>query len=148
MKRTTSTRTTAAATLALACTTALVFAVASVQARPTHSAGSKAATAAMSKCKIVISGAPWRIRTGGTLSGDKYTLAAENMSCSSERSWVAAATHRRGTTFGQTFNGPPGFKCESLSTPGSGDKLLYEGTCTRGPHNVPFFGWAPKVPGH
>jgi hypothetical protein len=86
MKRTTSTRIKTTATLALACTTALVFAVASVQARPAHSAGSKAATAAMSKCNIVISGAPWRIRTGGTLSGDKYTLAAENMSCSSERS--------------------------------------------------------------
>jgi hypothetical protein len=148
MKRTTNTRIKATITLALACSTALVFAVTTVQARLTRSAGSKATTAAMSKCTIVISGAPWRIRAGGTLSGDKYTLAAENMSCSSVRSWVAAVTLRRGTMLGQTFNGPPGFKCKSFSTANSGDKLLYAGACMRSPHNVPFFGWGPKVPGH
>lgn len=148
MKRTTSTRIKATVTLALACATALVFAVTTVQAQPTRSASSKAATAAMSKCSIVISGAAWRIRAAGTLSGDKYTLAAENMSCSSMRTWVAAVTHRHGTMLGQTFNGPPGFMCKSFSTANSGDKLLYAGACMHGPRNVPFFGWGPKVPGH
>jgi hypothetical protein len=148
MRRTTSTRIKATATLALTCATALVFAVTTVQARPTRSAGSQAATAAKSKCTIAISGAPWRIRAAGTLSGDQYTLAAENMSCSSARTWVAAVTHRHGTALGQTFNGSPGFNCKSFSTPASGDKLLYSGACMRGPHNVPFFGWGPKVPGH
>jgi hypothetical protein len=60
MKRPTSTRVKATATLALACTTALVFAVATVQARPTHTAGPQAATAALSDCTIVITAAPWR----------------------------------------------------------------------------------------
>jgi hypothetical protein len=148
MKRTTSTGIKATVTLTLVCAAAFAFATTSAQARPTRSAGSKAATAAMSKCTIVINGAPWRIRAGGTLSGDKYTLAAENMSCSSVRAWVAAVTHRRGTMLGQTFSGPPGFKCKSFSTANSGDKLLYAGACMHGPHNIPFFGWGPKMPRH
>jgi hypothetical protein len=59
LTRTIATRMKATATLALACTTALVFAVATVQARPTRTAGSQSAAAALSDCTIVISGAPW-----------------------------------------------------------------------------------------
>ena len=142
---------TAAATLALACTTALVFAVASVQARPTHTAGSRAATAALSDCTIVITGAPWRIRAhvaGGSLAGDRYTLKARNVSCSSLRAWVAMVTKQRNPGFGAAIKGPPGFSCQSFTPPFSGAKLVAEGECTHGPHNNPFFGWAPKVPGH
>lgn len=55
MKRTIATAVRTAATLALACSTALVFAVATVQARPTHTTRSQAATtAAVSTCKIVV----------------------------------------------------------------------------------------------
>ena len=148
MKRTARTRARAIGILAIASMAMLVFAVATLEGRATALAGSMTPAAVMSKCSIVITGAPWRIRTGATLSGDRYTLAAENVSCSSERRWVIAATHQHGKTFGQSFSGPLGFKCQSFSTAGSGDKLLYQGTCTHGPHNVPFFGWAPKVPGH
>ena len=147
MTRTIATRTKATATLALACTTALVFAVATVQAHPTRTAGSRSAAAALSDCTIVISGAPWRVLAGGVLSGDKYTLKARDVSCSSVRAQVAAFTHQAGHELG-AFKGAPGFKCKSFSTAASGDKLLYSGVCTHGPHNDPFFGWGPKVPGH
>ena len=144
MNRTIATHMKATATLALACTTALVFAVATVQAQPARTAGSQ--SAAPSNCTIVISGAPWHIRVHG-LSGNKYTLKARDVSCSSVRAQVAAFTHRAGLEFG-AFPGPSGFKCKSFSTAASGDKLLYSGVCMHGPHNDPFFAWGPKVPGH
>ena len=146
MTRTIATRMKATATIALACTTALVFAAATVQARPTRTAGSRSVAAALSNCTIVISGAPWRIRVHG-LSGDKYTLKARDVSCSSVRAQVAAFTHQPGREFG-TFKGPSGLTCKSFSTAASGDKLLYSGVCMHPPHNDPFFEWGPKVPGH
>jgi hypothetical protein len=134
----------ATATLALACATALVFAAATVQARPTHTVGSQApTTAALSTCKIVITGTPWRIRaTSGSLAGNKYTIAAKGISCSAARTWVTTFTHQQDT--GQ-IKGPPGFTCRSFSTAVSGDKLLYSGVCMHPPHNIPFFEWAPKI---
>jgi hypothetical protein len=133
------------ATLALACSTALIFAATTVQARPTQAAGSQAATAAtVSTCKIVITGAPWRIRAaGGSLAGHKYTIAGKGISCSSARTWVTKFTHQQDV--GQ-IKGPPGFTCRSFSTTASGDKLLYSGACMHPPHNIPFFEWAPKIP--
>jgi hypothetical protein len=134
----------ATATLALASATALVFAVAAVQARPTHSTGSQTRTAsAVSTCKIVITGVPWRIRAaGGSLAGNKYTIAGKGISCSAARTWVTKFTHQQDTG---PIKGPLGFNCRSFSTPVSGDKLLYSGACMRPPHNIPFFEWAPKL---
>ena len=146
MTRTIATRTKATVALALACTTALVVAVAAVQAQPTRTAGSQSAAAALSNCTMVIRGAPWQIRVHG-LSGDKYTLKARDVSCSSVRAQVAAFTHRAGLEFG-AFKGPQGLTCKSFSTAASGDKLLYSGACMHPPHNDPFFEWGPKVPGH
>ena len=146
MTRTIATRTKGPVTLALACTTALAFTVAAVQAHPTRTAGSQSAAAGLSSCTIVISGAPWRIRVHG-LSGDKYTLKARDVSCSFVRAQVAALTYRAGLEFG-TFKGPHGLTCKSFSTAASGDKLLYSGVCMHPPHNDPFFEWGPKVPGH
>jgi hypothetical protein len=139
--RTISTRTKATAMLVLA----LVFAVTSVQARPTQTAGSRAATAATaSTCKIVVTAAAWRIRAaGGSLAGDKYTIAGKGTSCSSARAWVTRFTHQQDT--GQ-IKGPPGFTCRSFSTATSGDSLLYSGICMHPPHNIAFFEWAPKIP--
>lgn len=132
MKRNSSTRIKATATLTLACATALVFAVTTVQARPTSSAGSQEATAAaVSSCKIVITGAPWHVH-GPDRSGDKYTLAAEGMSCASARARVVALTHQPLVQLA-AFKGPSGFTCRSFSTTASGDKLLYAGVCMRGP---------------
>jgi hypothetical protein len=148
MKRTTSTRIKAATTLALAFATTLVFAVATVQARPTSIAGSLTATAALSDCTTVITGAPWRTRAhvaGGFLLGNRYTLKARDVSCSSVRSRVAAFTKQNGNA---RITGPAGYRCRSFSVAYSGDKLLYSGACMRGPHNDPFFEWGPKVPGH
>jgi hypothetical protein len=145
MKQTINTQMKATITVALACSTALVFAVTSVQARTTHNATARAATtAALSTCKIVITATPWRIReAGGSLAGNRYTLAAKGISCSAARTWVTKFTHQQDT--GQ-IKGPPGFTCRSFSTPASGDKLLYSGVCMHGPHNIPFFEWAPKMP--
>jgi hypothetical protein len=145
MNRTISTHTKATAMLLLACLTALVFAVTSVQARPTQTAGTRAATAAtVSTCKIVVTAAPWRIRAaGGSLAGDKYTIAGKGTSCTSARTWVRRFTHQQDTA---QIKGPPGFTCRSFSTTTSGDKLLYSGICMHPPHNIPFFEWAPKIP--
>jgi hypothetical protein len=144
-KRALTTSVQAGATLALACSTALIVAATNVQARPTQTAGSQAATAAtVSTCKIVITGAPWRVRAaGGSLTGDKYTIAGKGTSCSSARTWVTRFTHQQDR--GQ-IKGPPGFACRSFSTATSGDKLLYSGACMHPPHNIPFFEWAPKTP--
>jgi hypothetical protein len=97
----------------------------------------------VSTCKIVITGAPWRIRAaGGSLAGDKYTTAGKGTSCSPARTWVARFTHHQDT--GQ-IKGPPGFTCRSFSTASSGDKLLYSGACMHPPHNIAFFASAPKI---
>ena len=146
MTRTIATRTNATVTLALACTTTLAVVVSTVQAHPARAAGFRSAAAAPSNCTIVISGAPWQIRVHN-LSGNRYTLKARGVSCSSVRAQVATLTHRAGLEFG-AFKGPPGFTCKSLSTASSGDKLLYSGVCMHPPHNEPFFEWGPKVPGH
>jgi hypothetical protein len=146
MTRTIATTMKATVTLTLACTTALAFAVATVQAHPARTAGFQTAAVVQSNCTIVISGAHWQIHVH-SLSGDKYTLKARDVSCSSVRAQVVAFTHRAGLEFG-TFKGPSGFTCKSFSTATSGDKLLYSGVCMRGPHNDPFFAWGPKVPGH
>jgi hypothetical protein len=145
MKRTINTQTKATAPLALALSAALVFAVTSVQARPMQNAAPRANTAAaLSTCTIVITATPWRIRAaGGSLTGNRYTLAAKGISCTAARTWVTKFTHQQGTA---QIKGPSGFTCRSLSTAASGDKLLYSGICMHPPHNTPFFEWAPKMP--
>ena len=99
MKRIINTQMKATATLALACSSALVFAVTNVQAQPTHNANPWAATtAALPTCKIVITGIPWRIRAAGrSLTGKRYTLAAKGISCSAARAWVTKFTHQQDT---------------------------------------------------
>jgi hypothetical protein len=135
-------------TLALAFATALVFAVAPIQARPASTTGSQAATSVLSACTIVITGAPWHTRAhvaSGFLSGNRYTLKSRDVACSSVRARVAAFTKQSGSA---RITGPAGYTCRSFSVPYAGDKLLYSGACMRGPHNDPFFEWGPKVPGH
>jgi hypothetical protein len=92
----------------------------------------------------VITAAPWHIRAaGGSLAGDKYTIAGKGTSCSSARTWVTRFTHQQDAS---PIKGPVGFTCRSFSTAASGDKLLYSGICMHPPHNIPFFEWAPKIP--
>lgn len=147
MKRTSRMHLNAIATIVLVCSMALVFGVTTVQAHATHSTRSGLAMdSALTHCTIVLSGAPWRIRaSGGSLAGVRYTLKARGVSCSSMRTWVTRFTHQQNNG---TINGPGGFTCRSFSTAASGDKLLYSGVCMHPPHNVPFFEWGPKVPGH
>ena len=141
MRRMHSTYLKTTAALALACSTALVFAVTTVQARP---AAATTTTTTVSSCKIVITAAPWSIRTaGGSIAGNRYTLTGEGMPCSSAHTWATRFTHQQGTS---PIKGPAGFNCTSFSTAASGDKLLYSGACMRRPHNIPFFEWAPKLP--
>ena len=148
MRRRTSIGMRVTTTLAFVFATALVFAVAAVQARPATTARSLAATTALSDCTIVITGAPWHTRAhvvGGILSGNRYTLKARDVSCSSVRARVVAFTKQKATF---RITGPAGYTCRSFSVAYSGDNLLYSGACMRGPHNHPFFEWGPKVPGH
>ena len=141
--------TTAVVTLPLVCAAALVFAVAAVQAQMTRNATSRSAVTAFSDCTLVIGGASWNLPTaGGSISGDKYTVKARDMSCSSASTWVTKLTNQHNPGIGQTIKGPGGFKCTSFTTPASGAKLVASGVCTHPPHNDPFFGWGPKPSGH
>jgi hypothetical protein len=101
-----------------------------------------ASARAETNCKIVIAGAPWKVVSH---SGSSYTLAARDMPCATARPWVARITHQTSKGVGSTFKGPSGFSCRSFATSTSGDKLVYSGVCSKGPHNVPFFGWGPRV---
>ena len=96
----------------------------------------------VAKCTVMVNGAHWSI--GGNGSGSTYKVVANGMSCSVAATWVRKFTHRPGGTLGATFHaGPAGYTCRSLSTPASGDKLMYAGVCVHAP-GVPFFGWAAK----
>jgi hypothetical protein len=126
--------------------------VAILLATPTFvgATGSQAATtphAASAKCHLVITGAPWSIRTRiGLRSGSRYTLAADGVWCSAGRPWVMKFTHQKGKGLGETLHGPRGLKCHSLSTPVSGDNLVYAGVCAHGTgYKPPGFGWAPRI---
>jgi hypothetical protein len=111
--------------------------------------GSQAATAqaASAKCHIVVTGAPWSIRTGaGHLSGRRYTLVADIPWCSAARPWVVKFTHQTGKRLGELLTGPRGLKCHSLSTSASGDSLVYTGVCGHATgYKPPGFGWAPQI---
>jgi hypothetical protein len=136
----------AGAALALACSATLVLAVTTAQARPAGTVASRAVTAqTISRCSIVVSGTPWRIRAVGSVSGDKYTISAHGMSCSTARPWVLTFTKQSNPGIGKTLKGPRGFTCHSWTTPASGAKLVISGVCAAQPHNNPFFGWGPKV---
>jgi hypothetical protein len=145
MKRTICAK--AGGALAFLCSATLVLAVTAAQARPTNTVGHQAATAqAVSKCSIVISGTPWHIRAGGTISGNKYTITAHGMPCSGlARTWVLKFINRSNPGPGKTFQGPSGFICHSFTSPAAGAKLLISGVCAHQPSNNPFFGWGPKV---
>ncbi len=115
-----------------------IIALASMSIGATSSLGS-ASGRAHTNCKIVVSGAPWKVAGH---SGSNYTLAASDIPCATARPWAMKFTHQ---TAGEAFKGPSGFKCQSFSVSASGDKLLYSGVCMKGPHNHPFFEWGPKV---
>jgi hypothetical protein len=93
-------------------------------------------------CRVVVPGASWKI---ASRSGSAYTLVPRGMSCATARPWAVRFTHQTAGVTGQAFKGPAGFTCRSFATSTSGDKLLYSGVCMKGPHNHPFFEWAPKV---
>ncbi|MGH2867245.1 MAG: hypothetical protein ACRDNK_06705 [Solirubrobacteraceae bacterium] len=106
---------------------------------------------AKSKCKIVVHSAHWSIRErGGRISGNKYTLSAQDFSCYQAYFYVDKFAHekikgagRQG--LGQILKGPRGFKCRSLAEQASGDKLVYSGYCLGpGTNHVASFAWAPK----
>jgi hypothetical protein len=137
MQRTTA-RVIKIATLALTCSTAIAFAATTADASPAVTANRNTATA-ISKCKIVITAAPWHV---GAHAGNKYTIAGEGTPCTAASAWVRKATYRSGNA---PIKGPPGFVCRSFSTTVSGDKLQYSGVCMRPPHNKPFIEWAPSV---
>lgn len=101
------------------------------------SASGRAAT----NCRFVVCGAPWKV---ATRSESNYALAARGVPCALARPWAMKLTHQTDRASGP-FKGPAGFTCRSFSTSASGDKLLYAGVCSKGPHNLPFFGWGPKV---
>ena len=124
-----------------ACSLAMAIAVATTCIGVTSSFASVSARAE-TNCKIVSTGAPWKVVSH---SGSSYTLAARDIPCATARPWVAKITHQTSKGVGTTFKGPSGFSCRSFATSTSGDKLVYSGVCSKGPHNDPFFGWGPKV---
>ena len=123
----------------------VLLAAATLEAAP----GSQAAMGrvASAKCHVVVTGAPWSIRTSvGRRSGNRYTLVADSPWCSAGRRWVVKFTHQKSTSIGQALKGPRGLKCHSLSTSASGDSLVYTGVCGHATgYKPPGFGWAPKI---
>jgi len=89
----------------------------------------------------VIQGAHWSVREpGGRISGNKYTVTARGVSCSSVRAWVVKFTHVKikgsgQQGLGQTLKGPAGYKCHSISEAVSGDDLVYAGVCLHPPQS-------------
>lgn len=132
-------------TAAVGMSTALVLAAATLQA----STSSRAATVhlASAKCHVVVTGAPWSIKSSvGRLSGNRYTLVADSPWCSAGRAWVVKFTHQKSKSIGQALAGPRGLKCHSLSTSASGDNLVYTGVCGHATgYKPPGFGWAPQI---
>jgi hypothetical protein len=123
------------------CSLAVAVAVVTTCVGVTSSFASVSARAE-TNCRIVVAGAPWKVVSR---SGSSYTLVARDMPCAKARPWVVKITQQTSKGVGTTFKGPSGFACRSFATSTSGDKLVYSGTCSKGPHNVPFFGWGPKV---
>jgi hypothetical protein len=132
-------------TAAVSTSVAVLLAAATFEA----ATGSQAATAtaASAKCHVVVTGAPWSIRSSvGRLSGNRYTLVADSPWCSAGRPWVVKFTHQTSKRLGQAITGPQGLKCHSLSTPASGDSLVYTGVCGHATgYKPPGFGWAPQI---
>ena len=124
-----------------ACLIVVAMAAATTCVGVASSAASVSARAE-TNCKIVFSGAPWKVVQR---SGNGYTLSARDISCAKARPWVASITQQTSKGLGVKFKGPSGFSCQSFATSASGDKLMYSGVCTKGAHNDPFFGWGPKV---
>ena len=111
--------------------------------------GSQAATVqtASAKCHVVVTGAPWSIRSSvGRLSGSRYTLVADSPWCSAGRTWVVKFTRQKSKGPGASLRGPRGLNCHSLSTSASGDSLVYTGVCGHATgYKPPGFGWAPLI---
>ncbi len=132
-------------TAAIGISVALLLAAATLEA----ATGSRAATvdSASAKCHVVVTAAPWSIRSrGGRLSGNRYTLVADSPWCSAGRAWVVKFTHQKSKQLGQALTVPRGLKCHSLATPASGDKLVYTGVCGHATgYKPPGFGWAPQI---
>ena len=102
-------------TAAIGMSVALPLAAATLEA----ATGSRAATvhAASAKCHVVVTAAPWSIRSRvGRLSGNRYTLVADSPWCSAGRAWVVKFTHQKSKRLGQALTGPRGLKCHSLAT--------------------------------
>jgi hypothetical protein len=91
--------------------------------------------------KIVITGAPWRIRAAGGTRGRQAHDRGQGHFLFLSAYLGGEFTHQQ--DLGQ-ITGPSGFTCRSFSTAASGDKLLYSGACMHPPHNIPFFEWAPQ----
>jgi hypothetical protein len=132
-------------TAAVGTSVAVLLATATFEA----ATGSQAATvhAASAKCHVVVTGAPWSIRSSvGRLSGNRYTIVADSPWCSAGRPWVVKFTRQKSKRLGQALTGPRGLKCHSLSTPASGDTLVYTGVCGHATgYKPPGFGWAPQI---
>jgi hypothetical protein len=132
-------------TAAVITSVGLLLAAATLEA----ATGSPAVTvhAASAKCHVVVRGAPWSIRSSaGRLSGSRYTLVADGPWCSAGRHWVVKFTHQRSKQLGEILTGPRGLRCHSLSTPASGDTLIYTGVCGHATgYKPPGFGWAPQI---
>ena len=106
-----------------------------MQARSTSHAG-------VTKCSPVV-GAHWSIRApGGKVSGTRYNVSTEGVSCAFALRFVPALTRKPNSA--TPPKGPGRYRCLSFTVAASGDKLLYSGVCKIAP-GVPFFEWGPKV---
>jgi hypothetical protein len=121
--------------LAVVAVAGALVAAAPASATPTAPAGKH--------CTLAFNGPRWTIKGFG--SGTTYKVVGSGYSCTAARTWARKlAGHKGSPGGGGAFSGgPTGWTCRSFSTPASGDKLVYAGSCAS-PSGEPFFGWAAK----
>jgi hypothetical protein len=116
----------------LALGAALAVSASAAQAEP---------TATPTKCGVLNS-LHWSTKTaGGTLSGTRYTVAAQGYSCSLALKLVPGLIKQKGTPFGRTLKGPAGYTC--MADIGGNNPHAIAGVCHRSGGKS--FIWGPKV---
>lgn len=122
-----------AAAIAVALPLALILATTPAQAQ-----SSRTATV---RCGVLVS-LHWSLKTHtGTMSGNRYDVAQEGLSCAQALKLAPSLIKQKGGEPGRTLRAPAGFHC--MSTVGGNNPNAISGVCYRSGHHS--FSWGPKL---
>ena len=117
---------------------ALAFGLALAAGAP----GAQAEPVASQTACGVLTSLHWTSKTAGqTLSGTRYTVAAQGFSCALAVKLVPNLVKQKGTPFGRTLKGPAGYTC--IADIGGNNPHAIAGVCHRAGGKS--FAWGPKV---